>query len=118
MIRRPPRSTLFPYTTLFRSTAVWTIPAVSIEDSPRFRWRGIHLDVARHFMPEEFVKKLVDLAALHKLKRVHLHLTDDQGWRIEIRQYPRLTQGGAWRSEERRVGEERRSRGSPYHLKK
>src|SRR2546422_7059096 len=83
MIRRPPRSTLFPYTTLFRSTAVWTIPAVSIEDSPRFRWRGIHLDVARHFMPKEFVKKLVDLAALHKLNRLHLHLTDDQGWRSE-----------------------------------
>jgi len=78
-------------------TAVWTIPAVSIEDFPRFRWRGIHLDVARHFMPKEFVKKLVDLAALHKLNRVHLHLTDDQGWRIEIRQYPRLTQVGAWR---------------------
>jgi len=66
-------------------TAVWTIPAVSIEDSPRFRWRGIHLDVARHFMPKEFVKKLVDLAALHKLNRLHLHLTDDQGWRISPR---------------------------------
>ena len=78
-------------------TAIWTIPAVSIEDSPRFRWRGIHLDVARHFMPKEFVQKLVDLAALHKLNRLHLHLTDDQGWRIEIRQYPRLTQVGAWR---------------------
>src|SRR2546428_7185330 len=71
--------------------------AVSIEDSPRFRWRGIHLDVARYFMPKEFVQKLVDLAALHKLNRLHLHLTDDQGWRIEIRQYPRLTQVGAWR---------------------
>src|SRR3989441_1389486 len=78
-------------------TAVWTIPAVSMEDFPRFRWRGVHLDVARHFMPKEFVKKLVDLAALHKLNRLHLHLTDDQGWRIEIRQYPRLTQVGAWR---------------------
>ncbi len=76
---------------------VWTIPAVSIEDFPRFRWRGMHLDVARHFMPKEFVKKLVDLVTLHKLNRLHLHLTDDQGWRIEIRQYPRLTALGAWR---------------------
>src|SRR2546427_6025590 len=78
-------------------TAVWTIPPVSIEDSPRFRWRGHPLGVAPHFLPKEVVKKLLDLAALHKLNRLHLHLTDDQGGRIEIRQYPRLTQVGAWR---------------------
>jgi hexosaminidase len=77
--------------------AAWTIPAVSIEDYPRFGWRGMHLDVARHFMPKEFVKKVVDLVALHKFNRLQLHLTDDQGWRIDIRQYPRLTQVGAWR---------------------
>src|SRR5213076_1033688 len=70
----------------------WTVPAVSIEDAPRFSWRGAHLDVARHFMPKEFVKKLIDLLALHKLNRFHWHLTDDQGWRLEIKQYPRLTQ--------------------------
>jgi len=77
----------------------WTAPAVAIEDFPRFGWRGAHLDVARHFMPKEFVKKFVDLLALHKLNRFHWHLTDDQGWRIEIAQYPRLTQVGGWRRE-------------------
>jgi hexosaminidase len=86
---------------IFRQATVagvpWAIPAVAIEDGPRFAWRGIHLDAARHFMPKEFVKKLVDLAALHKLNRFHWHLTDDQGWRIEIKQYPRLTEVGAWR---------------------
>src|SRR6266480_6484671 len=77
----------------------WRIPAVAIEDVPRFAWRGVLLDVARHFMPKEFVKKYIDLAALHKLNRFHWHLTDDQGWRLEIKQYPRLTQVGAWRRE-------------------
>jgi hexosaminidase len=79
------------------TTAAWTIPAVAIEDYPRFGWRGVHLDVARHFMPKEFVRKMVDLVALHKFNRLHWHLTDDQGWRIDIRQFPRLTQVGAWR---------------------
>jgi len=77
----------------------WTIPAVAIEDSPRFPWRGAHLDVGRHFMPKEFVKKFIDLLALHKLNRFHWHLTEDQGWRIEIKKYPRLTEVGAWRRE-------------------
>ena len=75
----------------------WTVPAVTIEDQPRFSWRGAHLDVSRSFMPKEFVKKYIDLLALHKLNRFHWHLTDDQGWRIEIKQYPRLTSVGAWR---------------------
>ncbi|HEX9610842.1 MAG TPA: beta-N-acetylhexosaminidase [Gemmatimonadales bacterium] len=77
----------------------WTIPAVVIEDYPRFPWRGAHLDVGRHFMPKEFVKKYIDLLALHKLNRFHWHLTEDQGWRIEIKTYPRLTEVGAWRRE-------------------
>jgi len=77
----------------------WRVPAVSIEDQPRFAWRGGHLDVARHFVPKEFVRKYIDLLALHKLNMLHLHLTDDQGWRIEIKQYPKLTQIGAWRKE-------------------
>jgi hexosaminidase len=77
----------------------WRIPAVSIEDQPRFAWRGAHLDVGRHFMPKEFVKKYIDLLALHKLNTFHWHLTEDQGWRIEIRKYPRLTGIGAWRKE-------------------
>ena len=77
----------------------WTMPAVDIEDAPRFPWRGAHLDVARHFMPKEFIEKYIDLLALHKLNVFHWHLTDDQGWRLEIRKYPRLTSVGAWRTE-------------------
>ena len=76
----------------------WTVPGVTIEDQPRFRWRGAHLDVCRHFMPKEFVKKYIDLMALHKLNTFHWHLTDDQGWRITIRKYPRLTEVGGWRA--------------------
>jgi hexosaminidase len=75
--------------------ASWTIPAVEIEDRPRFGWRGSHLDVARHFMPKEFVLKHIDLLALHKFNVFHWHLTDDQGWRIDIQKYPKLTAVGA-----------------------
>lgn len=77
--------------------AEWTIPCVRIEDRPRFSWRGAHLDVGRYFMPKEFVLKFLDLLALHKLNVFHWHLTDDQGWRIEIKRYPKLTEVGAWR---------------------
>jgi hexosaminidase len=75
----------------------WALPAVSIEDAPRFAWRGSHLDVARHFMPKAFVLKHIELLAQHKMNVFHWHLTDDQGWRIEIKRYPLLTQVGAWR---------------------
>jgi hexosaminidase len=68
-----------------------------VEDAPRFAWRGVHLDVCRHFMPKTFLLELVDLAAFHKLNVFHLHLTDDQGWRVEIERYPRLVGVGAWR---------------------
>ncbi|HQL96269.1 MAG TPA: beta-N-acetylhexosaminidase [Candidatus Hydrogenedentes bacterium] len=78
---------------------VWAVPCVRVEDRPRFAWRGMLLDPARHFMPLEFVKKFVDTLALHKMNRLHLHLTDDQGWRIEIKKYPKLTEVGAWRAE-------------------
>jgi hexosaminidase len=77
--------------------AVVRVPAVTIDDAPRFRWRGVMLDVARHFMPVDYVKQLIDWMALHKLNTLHWHLTDDQGWRLEIRKYPRLTSTGAWR---------------------
>jgi hexosaminidase len=77
----------------------WLIPCVQIEDFPRFGWRGAMLDVCRHFMPLPFVLKFIDLLALHKLNVFHWHLTEDQGWRIEIERYPRLTEVGAWRSE-------------------
>ena len=75
------------------------LPHLDILDEPQFRWRGLMLDVARHFMPLPFVKKLLDLLAQHKLNVFHLHLSDDQGWRLEIRRYPRLTEVGAWRGE-------------------
>jgi hexosaminidase len=76
----------------------WLLPMVVIEDAPRFGWRGLMLDVARHFMPKDGVLRYLDLMAAHKLNVLHLHLTDDQGWRVEIKRYPRLTEIGAWRS--------------------
>ncbi len=75
------------------------LEGVEIEDGPRFAWRGIHLDVARHFFPKLFVLRLIDLASLHKLNTLHLHLTDDQGWRFPVDRYPLLTDVGAWRRE-------------------
>ncbi|MFF0520762.1 beta-N-acetylhexosaminidase [Actinomadura nitritigenes] len=75
------------------------LPHVRIEDRPRFSWRGCLLDVARNFLPKADLLRFIDLMALHKLNFLHLHLTDDQGWRLEIRRYPRLTGVGAWRRE-------------------
>ena len=66
------------------------LPALEIEDQPSFSWRGIHLDVSRHFFSINYLRKLIDLMALYKLNKFHLHLTDDQGWRIEIKKYPNL----------------------------
>lgn len=83
-----------PLATLERS-----LPCVHIEDRPRFSWRGMHLDVARHFQPYAFLLRFVDLLELHKFNVFHLHLTEDQGWRFEVRKYPRLTEIGAWRAE-------------------
>ncbi|GAB2885260.1 beta-N-acetylhexosaminidase [Streptomyces mayteni] len=79
----------------------WTVPPVRIADAPRFRWRGMMLDVARHFLPKDGVLRYVDLLAAHKLNVLHLHLTDDQGWRIQIERYPRLTEVGSWRARSR-----------------
>ena len=75
------------------------LPAASINDYPRFPYRGMHLDVSRHFFPVDSVKKFIDILALHNMNRFHWHLTDDQGWRIEIKKYPELTQIGAQRKE-------------------
>ena len=77
----------------------WTVPCVLINDVPRFAYRGLHLDVCRHFFPVAFVKKYIDAMAIHKFNTFHWHLTDDQGWRIEIKKYPRLTEVGSKRSE-------------------
>ena len=85
--------------------ASWLIPSCRIVDSPRFGWRGMLLDCSRHFMTTDFIKRYIDLLAYHKMNVLHLHLTDDQGWRMEIKKYPRLTTTGAWRTEHgRRYG--------------
>jgi hexosaminidase len=80
-------------------TREWVIPSVEIEDSPRFGYRGFMLDVARHFQPVEVLLRYVDLLSFYKINHFHLHLTDDQGWRIEIKKYPKLQEISAWRKE-------------------
>lgn len=82
----------------YAKTSDIKLKAVSIQDNPKFKWRGMHLDVARHFFPIEFIKKYIDYLATYKLNTFHWHLTDDQGWRIEIKKYPKLTAIGAWRN--------------------
>lgn len=83
----------------------WQLPALEIRDAPRFGWRGLMLDSARHFQPVSWVKKFIDVMALHKFNVLHWHLTEDQGWRIEIDKYPALTSVSAWRKQSR-VGHE------------
>ncbi|MCA6441109.1 MAG: beta-N-acetylhexosaminidase [Chitinophagaceae bacterium] len=80
------------------NTNSFSIPCVKIFDAPRFTYRGMHLDVSRHFFPISFIKKYIDFIAMHKMNRFHWHLTDDQGWRIEIKKYPKLTTVGAYRN--------------------
>lgn len=75
------------------------LPSVEINDQPQYSWRGMHLDVCRHFFEVDFIKKMLDSMAKHKLNTFHWHLTDDQGWRIEIKKYPQLAEQGAWREE-------------------
>jgi len=75
------------------------LPCVSIKDAPRYKYRGMHLDVGRHFFPVSFIKRYIDYIAMHKMNVFHWHLTEDQGWRIEIKKYPKLTSVGAWRKE-------------------
>lgn len=76
-----------------------TIPALEITDKPAFEWRGLQLDCSRHFMEKDFVKRYIDLLSLYKMNTLHWHLTEDQGWRIEIDKYPKLTEIGAWRDD-------------------
>ena len=80
------------------SVKEWNIPAVEIEDEPRFAWRGFMLDEGRHFYGKEEIMKVLDVMAAYKMNRFHWHLTEDQGWRIEIKKYPKLTEVGAWRN--------------------
>lgn len=74
------------------------LPAVAINDAPAYAYRGMHLDVSRHFFSISYLHKYVDMLALYKFNKLHLHLTDDQGWRVEIKKYPKLTENGAWRT--------------------
>ena len=77
----------------------WSVPAVTIDDRPRFRWRGLMLDVSRHFFNKDEVKNFIDFMAQHKMNTFHWHLVDSQGWRLEIKRYPKLTEVGAWRKD-------------------
>ncbi|MGZ3850113.1 MAG: glycoside hydrolase family 20 protein [Flavisolibacter sp.] len=88
---------LFQTLPAVRTNAVLKIPSMDIKDYPRFKWRGMHLDVSRHFFSPALVKEYIDLMASYKINTFHWHLVDDQGWRIEIKKYPNLTGTGAWR---------------------
>ena len=90
-----------PADTALNATRVWrpALPGIHIEDAPRFGYRGLHLDVGRHFAPVAFVKKYIDVMARYKFNTFHWHLTEDQGWRIEIKRYPKLTEVGGCRKE-------------------
>jgi len=92
-----PRGLFYGAVTLWQLAASAQLPAVEIEDAPRFRWRGLLLDSARHYQSPQFIERLIDTMALHKLNVLQWHLTDDQAWRLEIKKYPKLTEVGAWR---------------------
>ena len=86
----------------------WLVPAVTISDAPQYQWRGLMLDVSRHFFPKEYILKTLDRMAMLKLNTFHFHLVDNEGWRIEIKKYPKLTEVGAWRvDQEEKLWDER-----------
>lgn len=107
---------LFPPAVFGKTTqrTNWTVKCVKIEDAPRFPWRGLLLDVSRHFLTVDEVKEFIDLMALHKLNTLHLHLTDDQGWRLEIKKYPELTRVGSIRKESPKPGDRKSGDGTSY----
>lgn len=82
---------------------VWEVPNLSIQDGPRFKWRGLMLDLSRHFFDKEYLKETIDALSMLKMNVLHLHLVDDQGWRIEIKKYPKLTEIGAWRVDQEHI---------------
>lgn len=92
----------------------WRVDGVTVEDWPQFKWRGLHLDVGRHFYPLPVIKKFLDLMALQKFNVFHWHLTEDQGWRVEIKKYPRLTEVGAFRQSTPIPADRNRSDNTPY----
>ncbi len=95
-------------------SAEWVIPGVEIRDVPRFGWRGMHLDVGRHFFAADDIKSFIDMLAAHKLNTFHWHLTEDQGWRVEIKKYPKLTTEGAYRASTPPYGNRGGSDGKRY----
>ncbi|BCM89015.1 beta-hexosaminidase [Abditibacteriota bacterium] len=97
-----------------QKNVVWQMPVVSIEDKPRFAWRGLMLDSGRHFFPIPAVKRFIDLMAQQKLNIFHWHLTEDQGWRLEIKKYPKLTEVGSVRAESPGQGARNKGDGTPY----
>ena len=116
---REPRGLFYGAVTLWQllsldDAAALHLPAVHIKDTPRFAWRGLMLDSARHFQSVEEIKQLLDAMALHKLNTFHWHLTDDQGWRIEIKQYPRLTEIGGCRIPAGDAGKNAQGQPKPY----
>lgn len=86
-----------------QSNIQWKVPNLVIKDEPRFKWRGLMLDISRHFYGKEYIKKVIDRLAMHKMNVLHLHLVDDQGWRIEIKKYPKLTEVGGWRVDQEQL---------------
>ena len=92
----------------------WTMPCVTVNDAPRFSYRGLHIDESRHFFGMDEIKRYIDIMEVHKLNTMHWHLTDDQGWRIEIKKYPELTEIGSVRSGTCIKGDGSTSDGIPY----
>ncbi len=92
----------------------WSVPSVEIKDFPRFQWRGMHLDVCRHMFPVEFIKQYIDVMAMYKLNTFHWHLTEDQGWRIEIKKYPKLAEIASKRDSTPIPADRSKSDGKPY----
>ncbi|MDI1307570.1 MAG: family 20 glycosylhydrolase [bacterium] len=88
---------VFQTLSAIRTNAALEVPVMQVNDYPRFKWRGMHLDVSRHFFGPDVIKEYIDLMASYKMNVFHWHLVDDQGWRIEIKKYPKLTEIGAWR---------------------
>ncbi|WP_308991340.1 glycoside hydrolase family 20 protein [Mariniflexile litorale] len=95
------------------TSANWVIPALTIKDKPRFQHRGLMLDISRHFFDKAYIKKTIDRLVMHKMNVLHLHLVDDQGWRIEIKKYPKLTEVGAFRVDQEHVAWNSRKTNSP-----
>jgi hexosaminidase len=97
-----------------QADVVWEIPALRITDAPAFGWRGLLLDLARHMFPVDFIKKFIDTMAFYKFNTLHVHLTDDQGWRLEIKKYPRLTDIGSQREETQLPQDRKQFDSQPY----